>query len=250
MNIVPSKDPRYAEYEKLILKRDALKKEAAQIRIVYLQLFGALIADNYREKLECIKCKKIISYYQNALNHGGEVDRAAMEEYLDRELAVYREYLTRLLEENEAAENAGTSTEVEAKKAAKIYRRLAKLIHPDICPAARASAVLAELWLRITEAYRCNDAKALEELEFLVKRALEAEGEGVFEKDIPDIEDRIRELKEETEEIVSTEPYVFKYITEDPEAAQAKKAEKLSRPQFMILKVIRLILRNQVICLF
>ena len=89
MDLVKSGDSKYDEYENLLLTRDQLRKEAGQIWTVYLQLFGRLITENYEEKLECIKCKKIIAYYQNAINHGGAVDSAAMQKYLDQEMAGY-----------------------------------------------------------------------------------------------------------------------------------------------------------------
>ena len=84
MDLIKSTDSKYEEYENLLLERDQITKEAGQIWTVYLQLFGKLITDNYEEKLECIKCKKTIAYYQNALNHGGVVDSAAMEKYMEQ----------------------------------------------------------------------------------------------------------------------------------------------------------------------
>ena len=89
MDLIKSTDSKYEEYENLLLERDQITKEAGQIWTVYLQLFGKLITDNYEEKLECIKCKKTIAYYQNALNHGGVVDSAAMEKYMEQEMAEY-----------------------------------------------------------------------------------------------------------------------------------------------------------------
>ena len=146
MDLIKSTDSKYEEYENLLLERDQITKEAGQIWTVYLQLFGKLITDNYEEKLECIKCKKTIAYYQNALNHGGVVDSAAMEKYMEQEMAEYYANLRRMLKENEDANNAGTSTPYEVARAKTLYRRLAKLIHPDINPETDHSKELQELW--------------------------------------------------------------------------------------------------------
>lgn len=225
MDLIKSTDSKYEEYENLLLERDQVTKEAGQIWTVYLQHFGKLITDNYEEKLECIKCKKTIAYYQNALNHGGMVDSAAMEKYMEQEMAEYYANLRRMLKDNENANNAGTSTPYEVARAKTLYRRLAKLIHPDINPETDHSEVLQELWQRILIAYHHNDVKELSELEVLVRKALKELGTEEVKVDIPDIEEKIEALRAEIEGIKQTEPYSLRYLIEDEEAAEKKKAE-------------------------
>ena len=225
MDLIKSTDSKYEEYENLLLERDQITKEAGQIWTVYLQLFGKLITDNYEEKLECIKCNKTIAYYQNALNHGGVVDSAAMEKYMEQEMAEYYANLRRMLKENEDANNAGTSTPYEVARAKTLYRRLAKLIHPDINPETDHSKELQELWQRILIAYHHNDVKELSELEVLVRKVLKELGSEDVKVDIPDIEEKIEALKSEIEGIKQTEPYCLRYLVEDEEAAEKKKTE-------------------------
>lgn len=225
MDLIKSTDSKYEEYENLLLERDQITKEAGQIWTVYLQLFGKLITDNYEEKLECIKCKKTIAYYQNALNHGGVVDSAAMEKYMEQEMAEYYANLRRMLKENEDANNACTSTPYEVARAKTLYRRLAKLIHPDINPETDHSKELQELWQRILIAYHHNDVKELSELEVLVRKVLKELGSEDVKVDIPDIEEKIEALKSEIEGIKQTEPYCLRYLVEDEEAAEKKKTE-------------------------
>ena len=215
MDLFKSTDSKYEAYENLLLERDQITKEAGQIWTVYLQLFGKLITDNYEEKLECIKCKKTIAYYQNALNHGGVVDSAAMEKYMEQEMAEYYANLRRMLKENEDANNAGTSTPYEVARAKTLYRRLAKLIHPDINPETDHSKELQELWQRILIAYHHNDVKELSELEVLVRKVLKELGSEDVKVDIPDIEEKIEALKSEIEGIKQTEPYCLRYLVED-----------------------------------
>ena len=225
MDLIKSADSQYEEYENLLLERDQLSKEAGQIWTGYLQLFGKLISDNYEEKLECIKCKKIIAYYQNALNHGGVVDSVAMQKYLEKEMAEYYANLNRMIKENEEANNAGTSTPYEVQRAKTLYRRLAKLIHPDINPETDRSEVLQELWQRIMIAYHHNDVKELSELEVLVRKALKELGSEEIKADIPDIEEKIDGIKAEIETITHTEPYSLRSLVENEEAAEKKKTE-------------------------
>lgn len=225
MDLIKSGDSRYAEYENLLLERDQLSKEAGQIWTAYLQLFGTLISDNYKEKLECIKCKKTIAYYQRALNHGGIVDAHAMDKYLDREMAEYYSTLHRMIKENESANNAEASTAYDVRRAKVLYRRLAKRIHPDINPDTDRSSLLLELWDRIVIAYHHNDVKALSELEVLVRNAMKETGSEDIQVVIHDIEDKIAEVKQEMDQIIHTEPYSLKYLVEDKDATEKKKAE-------------------------
>lgn len=225
MGIIKSTESNYEEYENLLLERDQITKEAGQIWTVYLQLFGKLITDNYEEKIECIKCKKTIAYYQNALNHGGVVDSAAMEKYMEKELAEYYANLRRMLKDNKDADNVGTSTPYEAARAKILYRRLAKLVHPDINHKTDHSRELRELWQRILIAYHHNDVKELSELEVLVRKVMKELGSENVKADIPDIEEKIEALKSEIENIKKTEPYALRYLIEDEETAERKKAE-------------------------
>ncbi len=225
MDLVNCTDNSYEEYENLLLERDQLLKDADSIWISYTQIFGQLITDVYEAKLECIKRKKTIAYYQAALNRGGVVDPAAMQEYLDREMAAFNAELRRMLEENEACKKAKTSSAYEVQRAKTLYRRLAKLLHPDINPETDRQEVLKELWQRILTAYRANDVKALSELEVLTRKALAELGAGEIRAEIPDLEDRIGELKEEILEIQSTEPYTYKELLEDAEAVEKKKKD-------------------------
>ena len=68
-----------------------------------------------------------------------------MEAYLKQEMAGYCSTLRSMIEDNERCEKSGTSTEYEVERSKKIYRRLAKLLHPDINPQTDLSAKLTEL---------------------------------------------------------------------------------------------------------
>ena len=225
MDLIKSRDDKYEEYEGLILERDQVRKDAESIWISYIRIFGQLIADVYEEKLECIKCKKTISYYQAALNHGGVIDTAAMQEYLDREMTAYYTNLKRIQEENKSCRDAKTSTHYEVQRSKTLYRRLVKLLHPDINPETDRQEGLRELWERIVTAYGNNDVKALSDLEILTRKALKELGAGEIKIDIPDIADRISSLKKEIYEITHTEPYTHKDLLEDPEQVGKKEKE-------------------------
>ena len=224
MELIKSDDTEYEEYENLLLERDQIQKEAGQIWTAYVIEFGQLISDVYEEQLECVKCKKMISYYQNAINHGIIIDQDAMQAWLDKEMASYYAELSRLQKENEECRNSGESTAYEVQRSKTLYRRLAKLIHPDINPETDRQEKLTDLWQRIVTAYHHNDVKELSELEVLVRKVMADLGQGDIKVDIPDIDEKIASLKEDIQKIIHTDPYTYKDLLDDDKAVMKKKS--------------------------
>lgn len=229
MNLIKVNNSKYDEYEILILERDQLKKEAGQIWTAYIQQFGQFITDVFEEKLECIKCKKMIAYYQNAINHGQTINPKDMQDYLEHEMINYYSKLNKMLEENELCRKSKLSTAYDVERSKMLYRRLAKLIHPDIFPETDHNDILSEFWERIVKAYGRNDVKELSEIDVLVRKVLAEIGDCNISVDIQDIENKIDGLKTEIEEIRHTEPYIHKYILEDDKAVEKYKAELLEK---------------------
>ena len=224
MELIKSGDSMYEEYENLLLRRDQLQKESGQIWTAYTIRFGRLIADVFEEQLECVKCRKKIAYYQSAINHGGVIDGEAMRKYLDREMAACYAHLKRLQDDNNACKDAETSTAYEVQRSKTLYRRIAKLIHPDINPETDRNDRIMELWQRTVIAYNHNDVKELSELEVLVRRVLSELGEGNIRVEIPDIEEKIDALKTEIRDITRSEPYIYKDLLENEDAAEKKES--------------------------
>lgn len=223
MDIVKAQNSKYDEYEALLLERDQLEREAGSIWTSYIKEFGQLMTDVFEEKIECIKRKKMIAYYQSAINHGGQVDQDAMQAYLDQEMAEYNAQLRRMIEDNKKSMESKASSPYTIRRCKEIYRRIARQIHPDTHPGTDQNETLSELWSETVTAYQMNDLKRLSELEVLVNKAIRDMGKELEKIDIPSIEERIEELKEEIEEIKNSEPYKFIYLLDDPEAVAKKK---------------------------
>lgn len=226
MKPVRADNTKYREYEELLLERDRLRKEAGQIWTLYVKTFGQLMTDLFEEKIACIRQKKLLAYYQAAVNRGEPIDPNALEEKLEQEMASYQAELRRMIREHKECAEAGTSTYYEAERSKILYRRLAKLLHPDIRPETDREEVLLQLWIRITEAYGRSDVKALAELEVLARKALQDLSiDGTTSVEIPDLEERIRQVREEIENIKSREPYTYRALLEDDNAVEKKKQE-------------------------
>lgn len=222
--IIRVKNVSYSKYEELLTRRDELRKKALLYENAYISEFGDLILDVFKLKIECIRKKKTIEFCQAAINHGKSVDEEQLQRYLEKELLDFNKQLDEMIKENEAAKAADTITEFELLQIKKIYRKIAKQIHPDINPLVEKNSDLMELWQRAVIAYNCNKLKDLREVEVLVFKALDKIGGKALDVEIPNINNKIIELEEEIKKIQTTDPYQYKYLLDDEEAINDKKA--------------------------
>ncbi len=215
----------YQHYEKLLFERDKYKKQAGEYLRDYIREFGELLTDVFRKKISCIEKKKMINYCQLRLNRGEMIDAQAMNEYIRREMEEYNEQLANMMHNNELCRKDVAISNSDVMQIKRIYRRIAKKIHPDIHPGTLDLPVLSDLWVEVTDAYERNDLKALEELEIQINSILRELGDDVPDAEIPDIEEKISALEAEIENILSTVPYQYKFLLEDEEKVQEYKEE-------------------------
>ena len=213
----------YDRYEELLLKKSALRKECFQLEQEYTRVFGESILKLYRLQIECAKKKKTIEFCQMAVNRGEEPDEGKLQEFILRETRELQEHFRILSEEYEAAKSAVKITEADLAKIRKLYRRIVKLLHPDIHPEVADSEDLKDLWNRVSAAYACNDLKELEELEVLVAAALADRDGEEWKVEVPDLDERISSLETEIQKIIETDPYQYRFLFDDPEAVEEKK---------------------------
>lgn len=191
----------------------------------YTQEFGDMITANFELKVECIKKKKTISYCRRRMNRGLAIDTTRMQAEIDKEMTLYYAQLKEMADDNERAKKAGTISEYRLNRAKKIYRRLTKILHPDINKKTAEDENLRELWEKVAEAYQRSDADALDDLEVLVRRAMDTMGDESFELNLDDIEERIERVENQINEILTTEPYIYGELLNDEEKKQAHKEQ-------------------------
>ena len=208
------------QYEELLIQKEQMLKDAASYQIAYYREYGEMITAVFELKVECIKKKKTISYCRRRMNRGLEVDVRRMESEVEQEMQGYYSRLKDLIRERERAENAQSVSEFLLLRAKKIYRRLAKVLHPDINPNTMEHTRLRDLWEQITAAYHHTDVERMEELEFLVRMAMEELGEESFEPDMDGLEEKIERVEREINEIVTSEPYTYKNLLLDPDSRE------------------------------
>ena len=142
---------------------------------------------------------------------------------MDQHMAGYREALDAQLKQYRQSCSGTPISSWQAEKVRRLYRRLAKLLHPDLNPEPGRNAELQDLFRKIMAAYRCNDLKRLEELEVLTDRALRELGIECVTVPIPDAARKIEELEREISRIVSEEPYTYKDLLADTDRVEGMK---------------------------
>ncbi len=223
--IIDNEQARFEEYEELLVRRDQFLREAGSFLTAYTAEFGDMITSNFELKIECIKKKKTISYCRRRLNRGLPIDTKRMQDEVEQEMTLYYVQLKDMLSDTEKAKNAENVGAFRFNRAKKMYRRLAKLIHPDINKKTAENDKLQELWNRIVKAYNKSDVDELDDLEVLVHRAMEELGEAGFEVDLSDIEERIERVERQINDILTTEPYTYGELLNDEEKKEALKEQ-------------------------
>lgn len=226
--IIRVKNSEYSRYENLLIERDALKKQADCYYDMYIHEFGDLMTAVFQKKVDCIAKKKSIAFCQKAMNRGEAVNQEQLHQYIEEQMADYNAQLQKMMKESDACRKLHKSPQAIVSKVKHIYRKLAKLIHPDINEKAKNNPKLADLWNRIVICYRTNNLKEIEELEVLVSEAIRDAGMDDMEIEIPDIADKILQVEEEIKDIKSTDPYMYKVLLENPIAVE-EKIEELNR---------------------
>ncbi len=237
MEMMNTYEELHARYENLILQRDRLEKDAEQYRMEYFREFGELITDAFQARIDCIALKKSISFCQAKLNAGEEIDPISMQEFIDANMLAYTAQLEELLSLTEAGKKAVPVSVLEVEEIKRIYRRIAKRLHPDICPMTAEEPELMELFQRVLSAYRRNDLKAIREAETLINRFLKEHGEEPEPVKIENLPEKIADLETEIAQIIGTEPYTYKTLLEDPDAVEKKRgALEAEKEEYMSYK--------------
>lgn len=215
----------YEEYEDLIIARDAYQREAGGYETAYIKEFGELINKVFEKEIECISKKKSIKFCQMAVNRGELINLTELQAFIDAEMSSYNSQLSAMVDDYKNARKAGQATEMEFLRSKSMYRRIAKLIHPDMNPAVweEAGEEVKELWEKVKKAYGSSDVHELQHLEVLVNKILREAGIKIVRAKIADIEKRIEILNDEIDEIISTAPYTFGVLLEDADLVAEKK---------------------------
>lgn len=213
------------EYRNLIIQKENLRKEGFQWEMRYYKEFGDLIKQSFELKIECILLKKQISFCQSKVNKNEIINRRSLDDYLLFYKEKYQDQLDDLTSTINNAKKERAVSDSDFQEIKKIYKKIVKKIHPDLHPELFERIEIQNLWNQVEFAYFANDIDGLRNLDFMVSLAVD---DDISDLDIPDIKDRIIDLKGEIKEILQTKPYIFKNIMCYPEE-RIKVSEQLEK---------------------
>ena len=210
------------QYERLLLQRDTLRKEADSNEARYLHEFGEELTAAFEVKVACIRTKKTLAFCQASVNRGEAIDLNALTRSVEAAMSPYYAQLEGLRHAEEACRELKYTDTLTVTRVKKLYRTLAKSLHPDLHPELAENEAVRELWSRIVESYDENDLEALEEFSVTASTLLSELG---CESDLPEpenLEERIASVQEEIDTITSTDPWLYGELLDDPEATGEK----------------------------
>lgn len=205
----------YERYAELLLQKEEAVRDADEAAKAYLREFGKTIEDTFSVNIEAIRYKKLITLYQKEINHGRLPDREAIQKKAESEL---KPYYARLKAQKEEIENAHRVRDVDSfdfEQTKRIYRRLMKLLHPDMSPLIGEYPDLNQLFSEIQLAYKCVDFARLTELEVMVNLKLKELGIETVSMLIPDLDAKISETEAEITYIITNVPYSYRDLLTD-----------------------------------
>lgn len=212
----------YPRYEELLLRKDKFEKEALQWYDEYIRVFGKYLIDLFEIKVECIRLKRLIALAQAEINQGFTPHMDRIDALVDEQMRSYYEDLQNMVRDHENSLGSKQLPAHVTLKIKKIYREIAKILHPDINQITQNDPELLDLWNRVVIAYKCNHLEEIEELQVLVNTALREKNIDVSKIVIPNIEEKIKELEEKINEIITTDPYNYKFLLEDKEETEQR----------------------------
>lgn len=209
----------YKRYVRLLLEKEKIVKTNFQVQQRFIELFGDLRLEMLKVEIEIAKIKKEMEYLVRKKNRNESYDLEEMDDFVNQALEGMKAQYERMKEEQAQLKNKKMLSQEEVKEVKRLYRRLVKLVHPDLNP--HQTKEQKELWHQLQEAYRNNDLAWLRELNVLIV----FKTKGHEEVEIEDLEDKIEAVREEIALLKEEDLYQMRELVIDEEWIEAYKEQ-------------------------
>ncbi len=170
----------HPQYKKLLKKLDNLKEQlsviiedreyliyhkAVYLKTEYINKVGELEYELFKLECNISRIRRKITMVQAAINLQEPINEIEIDEELDKEYEEYIEELEKMSKDMELANylnNCETLTGEEVSVLKKLYRKLAKRLHPDLNPSMTKEQ--KALWVKVNDAYESTDIEMLKVL--------------------------------------------------------------------------------------
>lgn len=224
-------EKKRTELSMLLLERDELQFVICKnIETEYMLKLGSIEYKAYEAQCAALRLKRKIDLIQTKKNRQEKIIISAIEETLDEEFAEYQKQLDEQIDKVNAAikrSKAEVLSDEENKELKKLYRKIAKALHPDINPDVSEAQV--QLFDNAVSAYKSGDLGTLRIISEMVgnnplpEQHKDAMTQLVEERER--LEGLLESIRESIENIKSEYPYTMKDILEDTKKTEQKKQE-------------------------
>ncbi len=219
------------ELSMLVLERDELKFVICKnIEMEYMLKLGSLEYKAYEAQCASLRLKRKIELIQARLNRQEAVNLPKIDERLDKEFIRYQQELNKQIDKmNEALsyKDGEFLSEYDNKALKKLYRRIVKVLHPDINPEVTKSQM--QLMENAIMAYKNGDLQTLRIIDEMVsEHQLPEQHKDAFSLLIEErdrLNSMIEDVKKSINTIKSEYPYNLKNILMGEEKVEQRKVE-------------------------
>lgn len=224
-------DKLRTELSILVLERDELRLVICKnIEMAYMLELGSLEYKVFEAQCAFMRLKRKAELIQAKKNKQEKIVISQIEYTLDVEFEEYQRKLDEQIDEmNQAIERSSfnvLSTE-EAVELKKLYRRVIKILHPDLNPSITQAQL--ELFNKAVNAYDAGDLNTLRIIDEMISEPILSDNYIDEMTRLADEKERLigllKTVKESIENIKNEFPYTVKELLNDPTKIAERKIE-------------------------
>lgn len=222
-----------SELSDLITERDELKYVVCRnIETQYWLLFGELEKEVYEKSTQVLRLKRKIDLVQSYKNREEDINIDEIEKILNKEFIEYQEKLEEYLQNIRIAKEYSSLeklTKEESKKLKKLYLKIVKLLHPDLCKNFTESDKL--LFQKALEAYKSGDLETMIAIDTLIGKKDESHEAKNSLEDLEEerqkLDNLIKKVSRQIDDIKNDVPYILKFIIDTDENIDLRRNDLL-----------------------
>lgn len=226
---------------KFLERDDLILQQCPAIESAYLLRFGALEYKVIDAEYKWRRLRRKLQILIAARNRQENIDEKKIEDLLDTEFQAYKEKLEEKIQDINTAfdwSKRDILTEKEAKLLKTMYRKIVKLLHPDLNP--NLTEAQRELFFRAVEAYEEGNLVKLEFIYDMIDNLDESVNNATsLLQEKQRLEEILQSLKDSIESIKNSFPYKFKTILADEEACLAREEQLKSELRILDQEIER-----------
>lgn len=191
------------------------------IEAEYVVKIGTLQHELLQVQIYIQRTKREIDLIQAALNRGEFIDMQQVQQQLEQQFTEWQVQLQDQVKEIKEAQNTLSClmSSEDSAQLRKLYRVLAKKLHPDVNPDQGRDAY--NLWIQVQSAYEMSDLAQLKALHLLADEIPDSydlpNSIDILKKRLADFKDHIKQILQKMTELKSLPIFKWEQCLENPD---------------------------------